>query len=165
MHRNLIALSAAVLAVTALAGCGGEAPSETPTSESPEPVETTESPSPTPEPSPTEEPVPTDDTPLDASDGTDLDACFDGTCEVAVEAGTGIEFDATFDVGTVEVIDVAEDSVSLVLMDGMSNTTIGIGGGGAAGGGDGTQLIGYTLMSVSGDTAIIAFYPRERDDA
>ncbi len=165
MHRNLIALpAAAVLAALALAGCGGE-PTEDSTSESPEPAETTESPSPAPEPSPTEEPVPTDDTPLEATDGTDLDACFDGTCEVAVETGDGIEFDAKFDVGTVEVVDVADSTVSLVLMDGMSNTTFGIGGGGAAGGGDGTEVIGYTLMSISGDTAIISFYPQERDDS
>jgi hypothetical protein len=162
MSRNLIVHSAAA-AFTALAlvGCGGE-PTEAPTSESPTPVETTESPSPTPEPSPTEEPLPTDDTPLEASDGTDLDACYEGTCEVAVEVGSVIEFDDRFDVGGIQVAQFMEDGLILALQSG-TTFTLYTGASGSAGGGDGTELVGYTLMSVSGDTAIISFYPRERD--
>jgi hypothetical protein len=162
MNRNLIALSAAVVAALALTGCGSEPAGEDPASATTEPPATTESSSPVEEPSPTEEPGPTDDTPLEAADGTDLDACFDGTCEVVVEAGTGIEFDDKFDVGTVQVTAITDTGVSLVLRDGMSSTSFGVGGGGASGGADGTELLAYTLMSVSGDTAIIAFYPEGR---
>ncbi|MEV3936815.1 hypothetical protein AB0K52_12665 [Glycomyces sp. NPDC049804] len=166
MSRNLIALPVAVVAVLAATGCGSGGPAEEASTS--EPVATTGSPSPTEEPtpteelSPTEEARPTDDTPLEAADGTDLDACFDGTCEVVVEAGTGIGFDDKFDVGTVQVTAITDDGVTLVLRDGMSSTSFGVGGGGASGGADGTELLGYTLMSVSGDTAIIAFYPEAR---
>jgi hypothetical protein len=55
--------------------------------------------------------------------------------------------------------------VTLYMSLGMTSlTTLGIGGSGSAGGGEGTESLGYTLTSVDGNSAIIAFYPRERED-
>jgi hypothetical protein len=165
MNRNLIALPAAVIVALALAGCGGDEPAETATSESPEPVETSESPSPTPEPSPTEDAKPTDDTPSEASDGTDYDACFDGTCEVELSPGTTIEVDEQFDIGSLHIVQFMEggDGVIMALQSGMT-TTFYTGSSIAVSGGDATEGLGLTLMSVSGDTAIIAFYPTVLED-
>lgn len=165
MNHNLIALPAAVIVAMVLAGCGGDEPAETATTESPEPVETSESPSPTTEPSPTEEPIPTDDTPTEASDGNDYDACFDGTCEVELSPGTAIEVDEQFDIGSLQIVQFMEggDGVIVALQSGMT-TTLYTGSSIAVSGGDATEGLGLTLMSVSGDTAIISFYPTVLED-
>ncbi|MCC3764837.1 hypothetical protein K3N28_17405 [Glycomyces sp. TRM65418] len=166
MNRKLIALPA--VAVIALSGCGGDdtdAAADPTTSAEASATEASESPSPSAEPSPTEEPVPTDDTPDDAADGSDVEACVDGTCEVAVAPGTSLTFDAKFGIDSIEVVEIADDTVTLHLSLGMTSmTTLGVGGSGSAGGGEGTESLGYTLTSVDGDSAIIAFYPRERED-
>lgn len=165
MRRSLTVLAA----VIALAGCGsggdeaGGSADESPSAEATS-AEASDSASPSEKPSPTEEPVPTDDTPDQASDGTDLSACYDGSCEIEISEPTQIEFDPKYDMGAFLVTEIGEDYVSLSMMDGVGSGTMGVGDSGAAGGGEGTELLGYTLMSIDDGTAIIAFYPRERDD-
>ncbi|MFE7836140.1 hypothetical protein ACFU53_08800 [Streptomyces sp. NPDC057474] len=46
-----------------------------------------------------------------AADGTDVDACFDGRCELAVSQPMSIEVDSRFGVGDLRVTKVTGDNV------------------------------------------------------
>jgi hypothetical protein len=145
-----IALLATAM-VLAAAGCGEPADPQT----QPETAESTEaatseaaSPSPSTEPTPA---LPIDDTPEDAADGDDYDACYDGECEVAVTASTVIEFDPATGVEALSIVEVGPELV--VVGTHIGQIQAGPGGCNAL------NQVGFTLRSVAGDTAIVAFYP------
>lgn len=162
MTRAVSLLALIVAAMPALAGCGAgeegslaDAPSTeaaatdtAPPSES-TPEERTAAPSPD-ETTPAGA-VPTDGTPEDAADGTDYDACYDGSCEVAVTEGVTIAFAPEFRVDVLTVTGIDGDIVSLA--SDFAATSTSPGGCGSING------LGLTVGSVGGDEAIVAFYP------
>lgn len=103
MGRARTALT--VLAVLALSACAAEEPQDpaepSPSTASPEP-----SPSPEP-PSPSEPALP------EAMDGTDLDACYDGSCEVEVRAPVDIEFDPDTGIVSMTVEQITAEGLEL----------------------------------------------------
>ncbi|MDT0307009.1 hypothetical protein RM780_08535 [Streptomyces sp. DSM 44917] len=119
----LAAVAAVLLAGAAATGCGSdeddpgraddrpstgpsaadaESPSEPAATDAESPSEPAAEPAPGPttQPAPDPAPEPTPALPP-AADGSDTDACRDGTCEVRVEPGTEIPFDALDEVATV----------------------------------------------------------------
>jgi hypothetical protein len=164
----------AVAAAVVLVGCGSDtdetaqggdgdtataSPSESP-SESPTPT-----PTPTPEPDPTTaEPTPefTPLAPEDAADGTDVDACADGECEVAVTVGTSIPFDP--EVGGVTVADVSANQVTLAMTyssGGSGSMQVGVGPQGGSFGNVNTMIIDFSVLGIEGGTAVMSFAPGE----
>ncbi|MFW6694559.1 hypothetical protein [Streptomyces sp. MAR4 CNX-425] len=157
-------LSAAVIGVVAaavLAGCGSDTddaaePGDGDTATvSPSPTDgksASTSPSATPEtgsPSPEFTPL----APEDAADGTDVGACADGKCEVAVTAGTDIPFDA--DIGGVRVAEVSKSEVTLALTSGFIQ--VGIGPEGGSFGNVNTEIIDFGVLGIEDGTAVISF--------
>jgi hypothetical protein len=106
MGRTRTALT--VLAVLVLSACGAEEPeAETPT-EPPSPSTASPGPSPSPEPaSPSEPALP------EAMDGTDLDACYDGSCEVEVRAPLEIEFDPDTGIASMTIEQITAEGLEL----------------------------------------------------
>jgi hypothetical protein len=140
------------MVLAAAGACGGE-PADP--EAQPETTESTEaatseaaSPSPSAEPTPA---LPIDDTPEDAADGDDLDACYDGECEVTVTASTVIEFDPATGVEALMVSEIGPDLVVVGTHIGQIQASLG--------GCNALNQVGFTPRSVAGDTAIVAFYP------
>jgi hypothetical protein len=107
MGRTPIALT--VLAALALSACGTEQPADdagaTPT---PSASPSTASPEPSPSPeSPSEPALP------EAMDGTDLDACYDGSCEVEVRAPLEIEFDPDIGIASMTIEQITAEGLEL----------------------------------------------------
>lgn len=163
MTRAVSFLALLAAAMLALAGCGGgeegslaDAPSTeaaatgtaTPSASAPE--ETTAA-APSPDETTPAGAVPTDGTPEDAADGTDYDACYDGSCEVAVTEGVAIAFAPEFRVDVLTVTGIDGDMVSLA--SDFVATSTSPGGCGSING------LGLTIGSVSGGEAIVTFYP------
>ncbi|WP_143220231.1 hypothetical protein [Actinomadura sp. CNU-125] len=113
--RTVLAVAAAAVL---LAGCGsGETPNASGAESPGTPTSPAPSPAPTRSPSPPPKPLP------NADDGTDLDACADGECEVRVSTGDRIPVDNGSGVEQAEVA-VAADSVTFeVTLSGGSITT------------------------------------------
>ena len=102
------ALLAAVAALT-LVGCGSSADEPQADASQPAPA------SPTPSSSPSASPSAASIVPVD---GTDLDACVDGACEVEVEASAGaaeeIEFDARVGIDTLYVHRIEDGEIGFI---------------------------------------------------
>ena len=118
-------LSAAALLLT---GCGGDGPDAsaatklaTPTSH----ARTTASISPFPSPSPSA----TNSAGPKAADGTHLDACNDGACEVEIKTGDVIRFGSQVKTkpryDSLTVLGVISDGPTLLLSSGMTTTAYG----------------------------------------
>ncbi|MDT0310645.1 hypothetical protein RM780_27415 [Streptomyces sp. DSM 44917] len=160
--RAGMAVLAAVTTVVAVVGCGSDADeaaqpeeagpaAETP-SEEPEP----EAPSPTPGPTPEFSAL----APEDAADGTDVGACADGACEVAVTAGTTIPFDPG--VGGVTIAEVGESRVRLAIAfsgGGSGFTEVGIGPEGGSFGNADTMIVEFAVLGIEDGTAVMRFAP------
>lgn len=94
-----------------------------------------------------------------ASDGRDVDACFDGNCEIAVTASTTIPLDSKFGLSELVVDEVTANSVKVAHQGG--SFSMSVGAGGATGGADGNAVLAYGLVAVTGGEAIIRFAPSE----
>jgi hypothetical protein len=114
---------AAVALALALVGCSAQEPAERP-AERPAPS-TTPSATPAPSPSPAE-PAPS----LSAADGTDVKACFDGTCEITLTGRKRIPLTTKLGVSGLTVSVAAPGKVQVTSDDGMMR----------AGGGPGARL-------------------------
>ncbi|WP_051325828.1 hypothetical protein [Glycomyces tenuis] len=142
MTRTVSFLALPAAAMLALAGCGaGEegSISDAETAEAPDPEE----------PVPTV--VPTDGTPEEAADGTDYEACYDGSCEVVVTEGVEIAFAPEFRTDVLVVTGIDEENISLASeFVAMSASPGGCGS---------VNDLGLTVGSVSGGEAVVTFYP------
>lgn len=106
MGRARIALTA--LTLLALSACGAEEPDTGASTPSPSPTTASPEPSPTPaSPSPSEPALPA------AVDGTDLDACYDGSCEVEVRAPLDIEFDPDTGIASMTIEQITAEGLEL----------------------------------------------------
>ncbi|WP_181785177.1 hypothetical protein [Streptomyces phytophilus] len=173
-RAGLSTLAAVIAVATAatLAGCGSDTDDA---AQSDGADTTTVSPSPTDEesdskpasPSPTTKPDPTTSefTPLapkDAADGTDVDACADSKCEVAVTAGTTIPFDP--DIGGVTIADVGKSQVTLAMTypsGGSGSIQTGVGPQGGSFGNVNTTIIEFGVLGIKDGTAVVSFAPEE----
>jgi hypothetical protein len=139
------------LALTAaLTGCGASGGQDDGSAEGTEssstsaPAQTRQPPSPTPSPSPSRE----------AADGTDVGACFDGSCEIAVSKPTRVKVDSRFRVPNLRVTKITADTV-VVESSGpgtVLRTSLAEGGTGIQNG------IGFRLKSLEGGTAVLEFF-------
>lgn len=153
---NRLAVLAAVAAALALTACSADEPASEPDpsastgAPSTAATETPTEASPSPDPTPS---LPVDDTPLEAADGDDIDACYDGECEVEVTASTVIPFDPDTGIESYTIGVITADSVEI-------GTHIG-----AVQAGIGTcssiNDVAFTLRSVTDETAIVAFFPAD----
>ncbi|MFF1921208.1 hypothetical protein ACFVW8_11625 [Streptomyces sp. NPDC058221] len=163
-YRQRHAAAAAALSLlVVLAGCGtdseddGSARGAEPSSSGPA---ATRSPHTTKEaaassPAPSSKPSVTDTA---AADGTDVGACADGRCEIAVSKATPIDVDPRFGVTGVSVARVAAHSVTLEATGkggSFMSTEIGPGGSG------GLNKLGFRLKSLVKGTAVLVFYPEK----
>ncbi len=168
-----LAVVAVVFGSAALVGCGTDGDDETPAGRASASDDATAdadasmtdegagSSSATPEPDPTTEPEPV--APEDAEDGTDVDACYDGECQVAVTASTLVSFDPDVVVGSVNIAEVTGSGVTLELMDQdgpYGYTSSGVGGSGSFGNVN-TGLIAFEVLGIEDGTAVIGFSPEE----
>jgi hypothetical protein len=90
MPRSAIVLALTAGTLLALTACGGDEPNS----------DTSASPSSSPSLSPSE-------TLMEAADGTDYDACFDGSCEVLVTGPVDIELDPDLGIG-IRIVSVTQ---------------------------------------------------------
>lgn len=140
-----------VLLTVTLAGCGG-----TPDTGSLEPppggdvaASGSEEPSPSPEP----EPEPTSDAGLpDAADGSGLDACADGDCEVRVSESDEIPIDPSFGIDNFTVAEIGPD---MVVIEGTGagayvRTSVGTQGRSTLNG------ITVQILAIDGDQAVLS---------
>lgn len=102
MGRNRVALP--LLFALALAACGAERPADE-AAEEPTPSASPSASSP--EPSPSEPALP------EAMDGTDLEACYDGSCEVEVRAPLDIEFDPDTGITSMTIEQITAEGLEL----------------------------------------------------
>lgn len=99
-------------------------------------------------------PPPADVSPTEAEDGTDLAACADGTCEVAItDSATVTVADFTLD------ITVADDQVTTVeqFPSGATGTSSLGGVGGEVSFGDTERTVTLQLVGLEGNTAVLRF--------
>lgn len=96
-----------VLAVLAVSACSAEEPEA-------EPSNVPSSPTASPEPSPsTPSASPSEPALPEAMDGTDLDACYDGSCEVEVRAPVDIEFDPDTGIASMTIDQITAEGLEL----------------------------------------------------
>ncbi|MCT9084633.1 hypothetical protein [Streptomyces fulvoviolaceus] len=88
------------------------------------------------------------------ADGSDIDACFDGRCEIALSKPTAIEVDSRFGVGDLRVTKITADSVVLessgagtFMKTSLAEGTTGVQNG-----------LGFRLKSLDGGTAVLEFF-------
>jgi hypothetical protein len=105
VRHGAIVLS--VLAVLTPAACGGQPQSAPGASVSVSPAQRTPAESRTPSPTPTGPILPK------AADGTDISACFDGTCEVQVRAPLDIPFNPKSGIRKLSVDEVSAEGVTI----------------------------------------------------
>lgn len=91
-----------------------------------------------------------------AADGTDVDACFDGRCEIAVSKPMSIKVDSRFGVSDLRVTKVTDDTV--VLQSSGAGTFLSSSTG--EGGTGGLNGLGFRVKSLEGGTAVLEFFPR-----
>ncbi|MFI9172852.1 hypothetical protein [Streptomyces lincolnensis] len=147
--RSRVGVAVTLALMAALTGCGasggddssGEGAESSSTSA---PAETRQPPTPTPSPSPSRE----------AADGTDVGACFDGSCEIAVSKPTRVKVDSRFRVPNLRVTKITADTV-VVESSGPGTflrTSLAEGGTGIQNG------IGFRLKSLESGTAVLEFF-------
>ncbi|WP_263172528.1 hypothetical protein [Streptomyces sp. SCSIO ZS0520] len=148
--------------VLALAGCGGEDEADgAARGSAPSTAEKRATPSktparkPSPSASPTAKPSPTG---TSAADGTDVGACYDGRCEIAVSEPTEIALDGRFEIADFSIARVTSSSV---IVEGTGRggtfmqTQVGAGGTGGLNG------LGFRVKSLAKGTAVLAFFPEK----
>lgn len=104
MRNTLAAVALTALTLPVLAGCGSDDPDAGPT-RSPTPAARSSSASPSPSPSPTGPTLPP------AADGTDVSACYDGSCEVRVRAPKNIPMAPKTGIARLTVQRITDDGV------------------------------------------------------
>ncbi|MER6155242.1 hypothetical protein ABT147_06810 [Streptomyces sp. NPDC001868] len=92
----------------------------------------------------------------EAADGTDVGACFDGRCEIAVSKPLSIKVDSRFGVGDLRVTKVTDDTVVLRSSGAGTFLSSSIGEGGTGG----LNGLGFRVKSLEGGTAVLEFFPR-----
>ncbi|MDT0346906.1 hypothetical protein [Streptomyces litchfieldiae] len=155
-RTSVLALSAALLAGVTAVGCGSDEQNEPgaapPRSESPSPsaTEATEPPAETASPSPS---APATVAPDAAADGSDIGACADGACEVAVTAPAEISFDSGVLPWPLLVSDVSADGVTMQEdhPSGLTTITTPLGGGYSSG------ALNVEVVGMEGGTAVLRF--------
>lgn len=90
----------------------------------------------------------------EADDGTDYDTCFEGTCTVLVTEGAEVEIDESFQVGTVSVESINDDTVDLEAAGGGLSFTLAVDTTGNFQG-----LLIVEVLGIEGDEAVLRFYP------
>jgi predicted small lipoprotein YifL len=152
MHRTAaLAVLAAALTLTA---CGAEEPASKPDA----PTTTAEASTAATEPAaeasldPTPS-LPVDDSPLNAADGDDIEACYDGECEVAVTAPTIVPFDPDTGIESYTIEAIGEDY--MVIGTHLGPVQSGIGTCSAV------NDVAFALRSVTDGTAVVAFFPAD----
>lgn len=149
------------LAVTAvLTGCGGSGGQDDGSAEGAEPSSTS-----TPSrasgagtPTGTKQAASPSTSPSDTSgpaDGSDVGACFDGRCEIALSKPTAIKVDSRFGVSGLRVTRITPDSVVLQSSGTggtFLSTSLGEGGTGIQ------NKLGFRVKSLAGGTAVLEFF-------
>lgn len=93
-----------------------------------------------------------------AKDGSNVRACFDGTCEIAVAGPLDIPFDGRYGVYGISVVAIAPGGVDLM------GSTGGMTGNFLSqrpdqGGPSTLNELSFSVVAISGTTAVIAFFP------
>jgi hypothetical protein len=104
--------------------------------------------------SPSATPSPTGES--GAGDGSDVDACFDGRCELVVSQPVSIRFDSRFGVGDLRVTQITDDTVVLQSSGGGAFLVSSVGEGGTGS----LNALGFRVKSLQGGTAVLEFFPR-----
>lgn len=88
------------------------------------------------------------------ADGSDVGACFDGRCEIALSKPTAIPVDSRFGLGTLRVTKITADSVVLQSSGAgtFMRTSLSEGGTGVQNG------LGFRVKSLDGGTAVLEFF-------
>ncbi|MEV2189607.1 hypothetical protein AB0I02_01200 [Streptomyces phaeochromogenes] len=167
MGRGRVGVAGALALMVVLTGCGGgggdgrddgsgegaESSSTRTPSESARPSSPEESPSTSAPPSPSPSGTATSDA---TGGGTDVDACFDGRCEITVSKPMTIKIDSRLGVSDLEVTKVTEDAVMLQSSGSgvFLSTSVGEGGTG------GLNSLGFRVKSLKGGRAVLEFFPK-----
>ncbi|RKN10899.1 hypothetical protein [Streptomyces radicis] len=93
--------------------------------------------------------------PSDAADGSDIGACYDGACEVAVTGPTDIPVDPHITPNTFRITDTSGDTVTLVEHREIDVVTYEI----PAGDGIGDRRLTFEVLAVEDGTALIRLSP------
>ena len=144
----MIRAFAGVALALALVGCSTEEPAERPAEQPPAPSAT-----PTASPSPAE---PTPSPTLTAADGTDVKACFDGTCEITVTGKKRIPLNKKLRVTGLTVSVVGAEKIRVEANDGMMRA------GGGAGARLGLNDLVIEVIDVRDGTALIRLSGQRR---
>ncbi|ANS65045.1 hypothetical protein SLINC_2821 [Streptomyces lincolnensis] len=148
--RSRVGVVVTLALMAALTGCGASGGRDDGAVEGAEssstsaPAETRQPPSLSPTPTPSRE----------AADGTDVGACFDGSCEIAVSKPTRVKVDSRFRVPNLRVTKITADTV-VVESSGPGTflrTSLAEGGTGIQNG------IGFRLKSLENGTAVLEFF-------
>ncbi|MGP4052457.1 hypothetical protein [Streptomyces sp. 2A115] len=89
-------------------------------------------------------------------DGTDVGACFDGRCAIAVSKHTAIKGDSRFGVSDVRVTKITADSVVLQASGAGASLSASVGEGGTGG----LNGLGFRVKSLDSGTAVLEFHPK-----
>lgn len=159
-NRGRVGVGVTLAVMAVLTGCGGNGGQDDGSVEGAEPSSTstqsrasgagtapeTESERPSaPSPSPTSGPAA----------GTDVGACFDGRCEIALSKPTAIKVDSGFGVSDLRVTRITADSVVLQSSGTggtFLSTSLGEGGTGIQ------NKLGFRVKSLDGGTAVLEFF-------
>ncbi|WLW55318.1 hypothetical protein [Streptomyces sp. YU58] len=150
-NRAGVAVTLALM--TALTGCGASGGQDDGSAEGAEPSSTSAPPSTGGTRAPAETRQPPTPT-REAADGTDVGACFDGRCEIAVSKPTSVKVDSRFRVPNLRVTKITADTV-VVESSGPGTflrTSLGEGGTGIQNG------LGFRLKSLENGTAVLEFF-------
>lgn len=177
-HRagtSVLAAATALATAAVLAGCGSDdgAGDDAARPGDAEASAEQESASPPPEPEPTPTPTPTEPTPEetpeftplapeDAADGTDLGACADAECEVAVTAGATVPLGP--DLGDVHVTEVGGGQVTITMAypsGGGGSMRVGIAPRAGSFGNTNTMIVEFGVLGIEDGTAVLSFAPRQ----
>jgi hypothetical protein len=134
------------MALLVVAGCSGQSGRLLP-------ADTAEAGDPAPTEAGSEQPEPS------AADGTDVGACFDGTCEVEISKPIDIPMDEKFGLGDFSVSEVGPDGIefSVVFPGGSGGGHVSLGGVGSIGVFNGISM---TIVAFSGENPIVRFAPQ-----
>ncbi|MFG2343361.1 hypothetical protein [Streptomyces phaeochromogenes] len=164
MGRGRVGVAGALALMVVLTGCGGDdgggrddgSGEGTESSSTRTPSESARPSSQAASPSTSATRSPSGAASSDAPGGTDVDACFDGRCEITVSKPMTIKVDSRLGVSDLEITKVTEDAV--VLQSAGSgvflSTSVGEGGTG------GLNSLGFRVKSLKGGRAVLEFFPK-----
>lgn len=151
-----VGVTLALMAV--LTGCGGSGGQDDGSVEGAEPSSTSTPSRASGAGTPTETEQPSTPSPSltgGPADGTDVGACFDGRCEIALSKPTAIKVDGRFGVSDLRVTKITADSVVLQSSGAGGtwlSTSLGEGGTGIQ------NRLGFRVKSLGGGTAVLEFF-------